>query len=280
MADLWKKLCLYYMTPECYDSFYVEHNYFDGKKKFDDMLFLKSDFHNFSIKFSVDCWKMYLSKGLGINIIIGSMLVKVPQIVKILKSKSTEGISIVSVLLDLMAITFHMSYSFVKGFPFSAWGDGTFLALQTAIIGTLVFFYGYKSSLKSTLFVIIYSTITFLLMSGITPVEYLLLAQGCNVPILLMGKLSQALINYQNQSTGQLSAITCFMLLSGSLARIFTSVQETGDSMMILIYCVSSFANAVIVFQLLYYWNKPLGPAIVAKDVPAPQKSKKAKKAD
>lgn len=44
---------------------------------------------------------------------------------------------------------------------------------------------------------------------------------------------------------------------------------------------VSTFANAVIVAQLLYYWNKPLGPSIVAKDVDKHSaKPKKAKKAD
>jgi mannose-P-dolichol utilization defect protein 1 len=205
----------------------------------------------------------------------------VPQIVKILNAKSTEGISIMSVLLDLMAITFHISYSFVKGFPFSAWGDGTFVGIQTAIIAALVFFYGHKSLLKSIIFVIFYAVITYVLMGGMTSIEYLWTAQGFNVPILLIGKLSQAVTNYKNNSTGQLSAVTCFMLLAGSSARIFTSIQETGDTMMIIIYAVSTFANAVIVAQLLYYWNKPTGPAIVAKDKEAEKpKSKKAKKID
>lgn len=229
----------------------------------------------------VACGKALISKGLGIGIIAGSVLVKVPQIIKILNAKSADGISVISVLLDLMAITFHMSYSFVKGFPFSAWGDGTFLAIQTAIIAALVYLYGHKSALRSTIFVIIYSLITYVLMSGLTPIEYLWTAQGFNVPILLMGKLSQALTNYKNGSTGQLSAATCFMLLAGSAARIFTSIQETGDTMMVVIYCVSTFANAVIVAQLLYYWNKTTGPKIVAKDIDKhPIKSKKAKKAD
>ena len=58
-----------------------------------------------------------------------------------------------------------------------------------------------------------------------------------------------------NGSTGQLSAVTVFMLFFGSLARIFTSIQETGDTTMIIMYCCSTFANAVIVAQLLYYWN-------------------------
>lgn len=63
----------------------------------------------------------------------------------------------------------------------------------------------------------------------------------------------QAVTNYKNKSTGQLSAATCFMIFFGALARIFTSLQETGDPMMILTYSVSSLANGIIVFQLLYY---------------------------
>jgi mannose-P-dolichol utilization defect protein 1 len=206
-----------------------------------------------------------ISKGLGIGIIAGSVLVKVPQIIKILNGKSTEGISIVSVLLDLLAITFHISYSFVSNFPFSAWGDGTFLAIQTAIIAALVFYYGYRSIVKAIIFVVCYCSLTYILMSGITPLKFLWTAQGFNIPLLMTGKLSQAYINYSNSSTGQLSAVTCFMLLAGSLARIFTSQQETGDTMMIVIYCASSFANTIIVAQLLYYWNKP-AKAKVAKN--------------
>ena len=171
-----------------------------------------------------------------------------------------------------------MSYSFVSGFPFSAWGDGTFLAIQTAVIGALIYFYGHRSIVRSFVFVVLYSIVVYVLMGGITSKEFLWTAQGFNVPILLTGKLSQAVTNYKNGSTGQLSAATCFMLFFGSLARIFTSVQETGDSMMIITYCVSTFANAVIVSQLLYYWNKPTGAKIPAPDLPA--KSKKAKKAD
>ena len=74
--------------------------------------------------------------------------------------------------------------------------------------------------------------------------------------------MMQVLANYQQGSTGQLSAITIFLLLAGSLARIFTSIQETGDQLIILSFCVASFANFCLFAQLLYYWNvKPKGKA-------------------
>lgn len=67
----------------------------------------------------------------------------------------------------------------------------------------------------------------------------------------------QAHTNYSTSSTGQLSAATGFMLFFGSLARIFTSIQETGDTTMIIMYVCATLANAILVFQFLYYWNVP-----------------------
>lgn len=200
------------------------------------------------------CFKSTLSKCLGLGIILGSVLIKVPQIMKIHKSKSGEGISMTSVSFDLAAISIYMSYNFVKGFPFTAWGDACFLAIQTVTIGALVLYYGGAIG-KAVIYTVVYFIICFILMSGITPLEFLWTLQGVNIPILLLGKLTQAYANFKNGHTGQLSAITLFMLFFGSLARIFTSVQETGDFMMILTYIASTCANTIIVLQLLYYWN-------------------------
>ena len=55
--------------------------------------------------------------------------------------------------------------------------------------------------------------------------------------------------------TGQLSAITIFMLTLGSMARVFTSIQETGDMVVISTYLCSSAVNLILSAQVLYYWN-------------------------
>ena len=47
----------------------------------------------------VDCLKLLISKGLSVGILLGSVLVKLPQIIKILSNKSTDGISFVAYLL-------------------------------------------------------------------------------------------------------------------------------------------------------------------------------------
>uniref|UniRef100_A0A8C9A222 Mannose-P-dolichol utilization defect 1 n=1 Tax=Prolemur simus TaxID=1328070 RepID=A0A8C9A222_PROSS len=89
----------------------------------------------------VPCLKIVLSKGLGLGIVAGSLLVKLPQVFKILGAKSAEGLSLQSVVLELVALTGTMAYSITNNFPFSSWGEALFLMLQTITICFLVMHY-------------------------------------------------------------------------------------------------------------------------------------------
>ena len=109
----------------------------------------------------------------------------------------------------------------------------------------------------------------------ITPAQVLWYGQASNIPMiilgnimimiyihsivtfnLLSGKMIQIITNFRNGHTGQLSAITSFLLSLGAIARIFTSIQETGDNIVILTYVCSSVVNTIIALQVLLYWNK------------------------
>ncbi|XP_026757233.1 mannose-P-dolichol utilization defect 1 protein homolog [Galleria mellonella] len=231
MGDVIKNVVSSVFSPECYEEYFTKFNFLD-----------------------VPCFKATLSKGLGIGIIAGSILVKVPQILKILNSKSAQGINFYGVCLELFAITANFAYSYVMNFPFSAWGEGTFLAIQTAIIAALVLHYGGTPG-RAAAFLALYVGLVSTLISGYTPTDILWSMQAATVPIILVAKAIQVITNYKNGSTGQLSAVTCLLLFGGSVARIFTSIQETGDFIIILTFCVSTAANGALVLQLFWYWN-------------------------
>ncbi|XP_077603003.1 mannose-P-dolichol utilization defect 1 protein [Crocuta crocuta] len=89
----------------------------------------------------VPCLKILLSKGLGLGIVAGSLLVKLPQVFKILRAQSAEGLSLQSVMLELVALTGTMVYSITNNFPFSSWGEALFLMLQTVTICFLTLHY-------------------------------------------------------------------------------------------------------------------------------------------
>ncbi|XP_006218842.1 mannose-P-dolichol utilization defect 1 protein isoform X2 [Vicugna pacos] len=202
----------------------------------------------------VPCLKILLSKGLGLGIVAGSLLVKLPQVFKLLRAKSSEGLSYQSIVLELVALTGTMVYSITRNFPFSSWGEALFLMLQTITIAFLVLHYR-GQTMKGVAFLVCYALGLLVLLSPLTPVAVVTLLQAFNVPAVVVGRLLQAATNYRNGHTGQLSAITVFLLFGGSLARIFTSIQETGDLLMAGTFIVSSLCNGLIAAQLLYYWN-------------------------
>ncbi|XP_038242133.1 mannose-P-dolichol utilization defect 1 protein isoform X4 [Dermochelys coriacea] len=167
----------------------------------------------------VPCLKILISKGLGIAIVAGSLMVKLPQVFKILGAKSAVGLSFHSILLELLALTGTMVYSMANGFPFSAWGEALFLMLQTVTIGFLAQHFGGRTA-QGISFLLLYFALLCLLLSPLTPQAVVTLLQATNVPAIVISR-------------------------------------ETGDPLMALTYVVSSICNGVIAGQLLYYWHVP-----------------------
>ncbi|XP_061432224.1 mannose-P-dolichol utilization defect 1 protein [Lethenteron reissneri] len=230
------------LTPRCHEQLFVRLNLLD-----------------------VPCLKILISKCLGMGIIAGSVMVKLPQIMKVTRARSAAGLSFPAVLTELFAISGTMAYSIANGFPFSAWGEALFLMLQTVSIGFLIQHYGGRTG-RGLAFVAVYAAALQLLLSSLTPPSFVTLMQALNMPAIIFSKLLQVVANYRNGHTGQLSAITVFLLLGGSLARIFTSLQETGDRLLVVTYIVASLCNGTLAAQLLYYWNAgPDGAVTPAK---------------
>jgi len=201
------------------------------------------------------CLKSAVSKTLGVSIVAGSSMVKLPQVLKVMSSGSGEGISLLGVLLELTALTMTTAYSYSQGFPFSSYGESVFLSAQTSLIALFVLWFG-GSALLSVLFAAVYGGAVFALAQpGLVPAEVLWYGQAANIPMVLVGKMLQVISNYRNGHTGQLSAVTVFLLAAGAIIRVFTSIQETGDRVVISTYIVSSAVNMLLLLQVIYYWN-------------------------
>lgn len=212
--------------------------------------------HSILVEYTLDrqCVQTIITKTLGYGIIFGSTLVKLPQVLKLLSARSGVGVSLFSVLLELVALTFTSSYSMAQRFPISAWGESLFLMLMTALVAFLIIHYD-LDRVRSNLFLATFLLSAYLLMSGIVPASMLWYCQILNLPLIISSKLVQAWLNFKNGHTGNLSAITVTMLFVGSTVRIFTSIQETGDKLIILSFTLASAVNLLLVTQILLYWN-------------------------
>jgi mannose-P-dolichol utilization defect protein 1 len=181
---------------------------------------------------STDCLKLAISKGLGIGIIAASSVVKVPQILKLINSKSASGISFLSYLLETSAYLISLAYNVRQGFPFSTYGETGLIMAQNVVISVLVLNYSGRASIAAV-FVAALATSAFTLFSkDLIDMNTLKLLQGGAGVLGVASKLPQILAVWQEGGTGQLSAFAVsFMnqdahappLLNISLRRFSTT---------------------------------------------------------
>jgi hypothetical protein len=95
-------------------------------------------------------------------------------------------------------------------------------------------------------------TNAFLFRLRVSTVTFL---QAACVPISLLSKAPQIASNHRLKSTGTLSAFAVFNALLGCLARVFTTATEVKDSVVLWGFILAAVLNAVIVFQMVVYWN-------------------------
>ncbi|KAG4425033.1 hypothetical protein IFR04_001803 [Cadophora malorum] len=232
---------------------------------------------------STECIKLAISKGLGIGIIGASSIVKVPQILKLINSRSASGISFLSYLLETSAYLISLAYNVRQEFPFSTYGETGLIMVQNVVIAVLVLHYSGKAS-AAGLFVAALATGAFTLFSkNIVDMKTLGYLQAGAGALGVAAKLPQILAVWQEGGTGQLSAFAVsdlstilaliflllvleplltvktqvFNYLLGSLSRIFTTLQEVDDKLILYGFVAGFALNAVLATQMVYYWNAP-----------------------
>ncbi|KAG6033884.1 hypothetical protein E4U19_006135 [Claviceps sp. Clav32 group G5] len=206
---------------------------------------------------NTECIKYAISKGLGIGIIAASSIVKVPQIVKLVNSKSAEGVSFLSYLLETSAYLITLAYNVRNGFPFSTFGETALILGQNVIISVLVLKYSGRASMVAVLVAVLAAGLAALFAENVLDMKTLSYLQAGAGVLGVASKLPQIVAIQQQGGTGQLSAFAVFNYLAGSLSRIFTTLQEVDDKLILYGFVSGFLLNAVLALQMIYYWNAP-----------------------
>ncbi|KAL6705860.1 hypothetical protein ACN47E_006320 [Coniothyrium glycines] len=212
--------------------------------------------HNIDLS-SSECVKLAISKGLGIGIIGASSIVKVPQLLKLINSQSAEGLSFLSYLLESSAYLISLSYNVRHGFPFSTYGETALILVQNIAIASLVLKYsGNSVGIAGWLGGLIAGGAALFNESWVGD-ERLSLLQATAGVLGVASKVPQILTIWNEGGTGQLSAFAVVNYLLGSLSRIFTTLQEVDDPLILYGFIAGFALNAILFLQVVYYWNAP-----------------------
>ncbi|RKP07878.1 monosaccharide-p-dolichol utilization protein [Thamnocephalis sphaerospora] len=219
-----------------------------GTKCYEELL-LNLNFAN------VDCLRLVVSKGLGIGLVAGGALLKLPQIAKIVQARSAKGLSLSSLLIETAAFCIMLAYNMRQNNPFSTYGESVFIFGQNLIIIALMYALGSKLPRGLATVAVCLAFFWVLLQPGFVSDALLAVLQAATIPMFLGSKVPQMVSNYQSGSTGQLAAFTVFSGFLGAAARVLTTLQEVDDKIILLSYILSTVFNGVIAAQMVYYWN-------------------------
>jgi len=235
---------------------------------------------NFSFGCSISdtaCLSLLVSKLLGAAIILGSLIVKVPQIIKIINAKSVAGISMLSVVLEMVCYLFTLSYCSRQGLPFTAYGETVFISVQNVVIFMLLFVYGGGLSALTFLSIGAYLSILYVFIANpgnLVPFTVIAALQATNIPIIIASRIPQIWTNFRTKSTGQLALITWLLNFAGSAARIFTTMKEApGDTLLLAGYVIGVALNGAILLQIIMWGD---GKAVETSAAKKAQRMKKA----
>ena len=205
-----------------------------------------------------ECISYLISKGLSIGIVLLSFTSKLPQILYMLKTKEIKGLSYLSIYLDIASTLCYTLYPFHMKYPFLTYGEGLILLFQNIAIFCICWKYDtYQESDKYNMsFSLLLSSFLFLCYKGFFD-ENIWKIIGSASTILSMGsRITQIMESYKSKSTGPLSTITYGLNMLGNCARIFTSLKETKDLIMVGGFVVSFVLNLIIFLQIIHYNKK------------------------
>ena len=119
-------------------------------------------------EFDFQCLVFAFSKFIGYGIVFSSSIVKVPQLVNIIRAKSTKGLAELVLYTETFGYMIGLFYPMHYGQPFSTYGESLFICIQAVIILCLLWHFNKKDYPPQRVFVLggCYSLFALILYDG------------------------------------------------------------------------------------------------------------------
>ncbi|CAF1230029.1 unnamed protein product [Rotaria magnacalcarata] len=201
---------------------------------------------------------------LSLSVNILCFIQKVPQILRIYKTKNVDSISVSSVLLEETAYTLVLTYNLWRDYPLSAFFEYIFLFVQDILLLWALSKYSRKDKDKKVdqskplygIFIFcLYLTVS---LFNFLPTAWMSVCTMFVIPIGASSKLIQLRTIVSNKSAGQVSRTGWAIASYSNFARIITNLVQTKDMSMVINLLISFILNISIVIACTIYTNNPV----------------------
>ncbi|XP_014892373.1 solute carrier family 66 member 3 [Poecilia latipinna] len=180
------------------------------------------------------------------------MVLKFPQIFVLMRAKRSTGISLNSLLLELIGFIVFVTYQTYYNYPPPTYLEYPILIAQDVILLLLILYY--NGSLRQSL---VYAL---LLVGGwrlLTVERWIIdLAMSLCTFISAASKLTQLQCMWNSKDAGQVSALSWGMATYTCMARIYTTSVTTGDMQVLVRFVAMTLLNFWVLLTVIYYQRR------------------------
>ncbi|KAL0022257.1 hypothetical protein WJX77_010913 [Trebouxia sp. C0004] len=194
---------------------------------------------------------------LGYAVLAGSCVRSFPQILRMGKNKSAQGVSLTSNIAELVAYTITVAYNLHLAYPFSSYGEIVACWLQDIVIIGLILRFNSIKGWRVWAGTAAFCAFLWMVMTGACGQQVLFGLQASTVAIIALGgRVPQIWMNYQRGNSGELSVATCMLNLFGNVARVYTTFVLTKDNLIMAGVALGGVLNAILLAQSLHTARK------------------------
>ncbi|XP_019633343.1 PREDICTED: PQ-loop repeat-containing protein 3-like isoform X2 [Branchiostoma belcheri] len=185
----------------------------------------------------------------SLSCIVLCVVLKLPQIAAIWSSKSAKGVSLQSTLLEWFCYAVMMCYHFVNEYPLSTYAEYLFLNIQDLALVLIILYFQDRLGLEALLYITGYFIIVSVLSTSLAVAKIMI---NFVLPMSMASKLIQLRALWTSRDASSVSPTTWFIAFYSCVARIFTTIVETGDIPVLLTQSVSGVLNCSIGLSVVY----------------------------
>ncbi|CAG9821862.1 unnamed protein product [Phaedon cochleariae] len=194
-----------------------------------------------------------ISNILSIITISICFILKVPQIVTILKVKSAKGLNILALLMELSSYSIMMSYNYRSGYAILSYLEYPIILIQELILIGCVLHYKNMIHLKSFIGAGVYFSIATAFLTGIVPLGLLAFLVPLCTPIGASSKVVQLAELIKTKNSESVSVLTWFISAFTNFTRVFTICVESMDLTLLLNFSINTILSSSVMIAAYVY---------------------------
>ncbi|KAK9696142.1 PQ loop repeat [Popillia japonica] len=180
-------------------------------------------------------------------------LLKVPQILTLIKVKHARGINLIGLLMELTSYTVMFSYNFRSGYALLTYMEYPIILIQELILILIVVIYKGYANVWAFILVQGYVMVTAGFLTGIIPREILTFLVPLCTPIGASSKVVQLLEIIRLKNADSVSLLTWFISAFTNFTRIVTIFLDSGDLTLLLNFSVNTALSTSIMCTAYYF---------------------------